>query len=187
MLIKLLYILLREMSLSFFIIKVFFCFLAVSKTSTKKFDLSGSLIPDVYPEGDPSEYALPIFVEEPKNQYTARGSPANLVCKVAHAVKVHFVCNDEVMTSTSEEDMIDPEMSIRYTKITLEVKRSDAMDVLGKYVCKCQAASAQGEVSSQDASVNVACKLKLLYRVCHVRPCVTNFFSLRPYRNDYGN
>ena len=57
--------------------------------------------------------------------------------------------------------MIDPEMSIRYTKITLEVKRSDAMDVLGKYVCKCQAASAQGEVSSRDASVNVACKLKL--------------------------
>ena len=114
----------------------------------------------MYPEGDPSEYALPIFVEEPKNQYTARGSPANLVCKVAHAVKVYFVCNDEVMTSSSEEDMIDPVMSIRYTKITLEVKRSDAMDVLGKYICKCHATSAQGEVSSREASVNVACKFK---------------------------
>lgn len=132
------------------------CFLfAASKAS---FDLSGSLIPDVYPEGDPSLYALPIIQEEPKDQYTAKGNPAVLECKVAHATKVNFVCNDEVMSSTSEEHLVDPETSIRYTKIRLEVKRSDAMDVLGKFVCKCRAVSNKGEVDSRDASVSVACE-----------------------------
>jgi len=52
------------------------------------FDLSGSLLPQVYPQGDPAEYALPVFMIEPKDQYTAKGIPATLECKVAHAVKV---------------------------------------------------------------------------------------------------
>jgi hypothetical protein len=68
------------------------------------------------------------------------------------------VCNDEIMVSTSEDELVDPEMSVKYTKIRLEVKRSDAMDVLGKFVCKCHAASNKGEVVSREASVNVACK-----------------------------
>ena len=126
--------------------------------TTPAFDLSGSLIPDVYPEGDPSQYALPIFMEEPKNQFTAKGFPANLECRVAHALKVNFVCNDEVMASTSEAHVIDPETSIRYTKIVLEIRRSDAMDVIGKFVCKCRATSSKGEVDSRDASVSVASK-----------------------------
>ena len=136
------------------------CLFSGSKTSptTSSFDLSGSLIPDVYPEGDPSQYALPVFLEEPKDQFTARSSPALLECKVAHAIKVYFVCNDEIMASTSEDELVDPEMSVKYTKIRLEVKRSDAMDVLGKFVCKCHAASNKGEVASREASVNVACK-----------------------------
>ena len=72
--------------------------------------------------------------------------------------QVNFVCNDEVMASTSEDHLIDPETSIRFTKIRLEVKRSDAMDVLGRFVCKCHAASNKGEVDSREASVSVACK-----------------------------
>ena len=133
--------------------------------SKAAFDLTGSLIPDVYPEGDPSLYALPVFLEEPKDQFTAKGNPAVLECKVAHAIKVNFVCNDEVVGSTSEEHLVDPETSIRFTKISLEVKRSDAMDVLGKFVCKCRAASNKGEVDSRDASVSVACEFFTFYFV----------------------
>jgi hypothetical protein len=91
---------------------------------------------------------------------------------VAHAVKVYFVCNgDEVMASTSEDHLVDPETSIRYTKIRLEVKKSDAMDVLGKFVCRCHAASNKGEVTSSDASVSVACKIfghPFLMKLCTV-------------------
>jgi hypothetical protein len=57
-------------------------FISGTQTSTlappKDFDLSGSLLPDVFPEGDPSQYALPVFLEEPKDAYTARGVPAKL-------------------------------------------------------------------------------------------------------------
>ena len=67
------------------------------------------------------------------------------------------------MVSTSEDELVDPVMSIRYTKISLEIKRSDAMDVLGKFGCKCQAASNKGEVASREASINVACKSSFLH------------------------
>ena len=49
-----------------------------STQSPKGFDLSGSLLPEVFPEGDPSQYALPVFLSEPKDAFTARGFPAKL-------------------------------------------------------------------------------------------------------------
>ena len=80
------------------------------------------------------------------------------------------------MVSTSEDELVDPVMSIRYTKISLEIKRSDAMDVLGKFGCKCQAASNKGEVASREASINVACKSSFLH--CYF---FFNFFVRRLY------
>jgi hypothetical protein len=73
-------------------------------------------------------------------------------------LKAYFVCNDEVMTSTSENNLIDPATSMKYTRVKLEVTRSDAMDVLGKFTCKCHAASSKGEVASGEAVVKIACK-----------------------------
>jgi hypothetical protein len=35
-------------------------FFAESTPSPKDFDLSGSFLPDVFPDGDPSQYALPV-------------------------------------------------------------------------------------------------------------------------------
>jgi hypothetical protein len=78
---------------------------------------------------------------------------------VAHALKAFFVCNDEVMDSKSDSNLVDPSTSIKYTRVTLEVSRDEAMDVLGKFTCKCHATSTKGEAVSSEAIVRVACKL----------------------------
>jgi hypothetical protein len=47
---------------------------------------------------------------------------------------------------------------MKLTKATLEVSKSDVMDILGKFTCKCHAASSKGEVVSSDAVVKTACE-----------------------------
>ena len=60
-------------------------------TSDSTLDLSGNFLPDSFPEGvDPSQYALPVFLQEPKDTYTARGATATLTCSAAHALKAYF-------------------------------------------------------------------------------------------------
>jgi hypothetical protein len=56
----------------------FFFILGLISSTDADFDLSGSLLPDVFPEGDPSLYALPVYLEQPKDVYTARGVMAKL-------------------------------------------------------------------------------------------------------------
>ena len=73
-------------------------------------------------------------------------------------MKAFFVCNDEVMDSKSENNLMDPSTSIKYTRVTLEVSRDEAMDVLGKFTCTCHATSTKGEAMSSEAVVRVACK-----------------------------
>ena len=55
-----------------------FFVLGLDSSTSSDFDLSGSLLPDVFPEGDPSLYALPVYLEQPKDAYTARGVMAKL-------------------------------------------------------------------------------------------------------------
>ena len=126
-------------------------------------DLSGNFLPDSFPEGvDPSEYALPVFLQEPKDTYAARGASATLTCRAAHALKAYFSCNDETKTAVSEEDLEDKKSGMKYKKVSIEVTRNDVMDVLGKFSCKCHASSAKGEVVSAEAVVKQACKLGFL-------------------------
>jgi hypothetical protein len=65
------------------------------------------------------------------------------------------------MTSTSETSEVDAATSMKATLATLEVTRSDVMDVLGKFTCKCHAASNKGEVVSNEAVIRTACKTTL--------------------------
>ena len=133
----------------------------VSPSST--LDLNSNFLPETFPQGiDPSQYALPVFLEEPQDTYTARGAPATLTCRVAHALKAYFRCNEEAQTSGSEEDLED-EKGMKYKKLSIEVSRSDVMDVLGKFSCKCHASSAKGDVESTEAVVKSACKFKNNY------------------------
>ena len=115
-----------------------------------------NLLPESFPEGvDPSQYALPVFLQEPQDTFAARGASAILSCKAAHALKAHFTCNDEEVEGT-EEDLI--ENGVKLKRLSIEVSRSDLHLVLGKFTCRCHASSAQGEVVSSEAAVKSACK-----------------------------
>ena len=122
-------------------------------------DLSGNFLPDSFPEGvDPSQYALPVFLQQPKDTYAARGASATLTCHAAHALKAYFTCNEEIKNTVSEEDLEDKKTGMKYKKISIEVTRNDVMDVLGKFSCKCHASSAKGKAVSDEAVVKQACK-----------------------------
>jgi len=113
-----------------------------------------NLLPESFPEGvDPSQYALPVFLQEPQDTFAARGASAILSCKAAHALKAHFTCNDEEVEGT-EEDLI--ENGVKLKRLSIEVSRSDLHLVLGKFTCRCHASSAQGEVVSSEAVVKSA-------------------------------
>ena len=73
-----------------------------------------SLLPSKYPaESD----ALPVFLEEPKGAYASKGVPAVLACKVAHALKVYFTCDEQHMKPDKEENLVDPETGIRLVRL----------------------------------------------------------------------
>ena len=121
-------------------------------------DLSSPLLPDHLPEGDPENYALPVFLEQPVSTYTSKEVTGNLSCRAAHATNLYFVCNEEKTNPTEEKDGLDEKTKSRYKEVRLELKRSQVMDVLDEFSCQCVAVSNQGEVVSNLVTVDVACK-----------------------------
>ena len=79
---------------------------------------------------------------------------------MAHAKTVHFTCDGEEMKSSTEQDGVATIGSTKskYKEITIDVRRSQVLDTLEKFSCKCHASSSQGEVESQPALVEIACK-----------------------------
>ena len=45
-------------------------------------DLSSSFLPEKLPEGDPKDFALPVFLQEPQDTYASKEAAATLSCKV---------------------------------------------------------------------------------------------------------
>ncbi len=116
-------------------------------------------MPTSYPSGDPSAFALPVYLSEPSDAYATRVTNAVLQCRVAHALKAYFTCNDDIVDDGfNSTELIDPETSVRYLEASLEVTRDQVMDVLGKFTCRCHAASSRGDVVSREATVSRACK-----------------------------
>lgn len=119
-------------------------------------DLSSNLLPDSLPEGDPSTFALPVYLQQPKSTFTSKEQPGTLKCKAAHAFRVYFLCNEEVMKSTSENEGVDAASGSKFKYITLDVRRNQVLDILGDFSCKCYASSSQGHVVSESATVDIA-------------------------------
>ena len=145
------------------------CMTATVSPKPETLDLSSNFLPKSFPKGvDPSQYALPVFLEKPKDTYAARGASATLTCRAAHALKAYFSCNGEVREDSPDPelagDLEDPQTGMKYKKISIEVSRADVMDVLGKFSCKCHASSAQGEVESEEAVVKQACKFPISHQ-----------------------
>ena len=133
---------------------------SVSSVPASSLDLSSNFLPDNLPEGDPSEFALPVFLEEPKKTYATKERSGNLTCRVAHAKVVYFMCDGEKMKSSTEEDGVATvgNTESKYKEITINIRRSQVLDTLEKFSCKCHASSSQGDVESQAALVEIACK-----------------------------
>ncbi|CAB4055674.1 UNC5 [Lepeophtheirus salmonis] len=115
-----------------------------------------SIIPSVLPEGDPSNYALPIFLEEPSDAFAVKSQSAVLQCRVAHALGVHFQCNSEVVEPSGQKDLVEPESGARYTEATVEISREKIEEFFGDYNCACVAISRKGSVVSRYALVSYA-------------------------------
>ena len=83
--------------------------LVAGKRTTSRLDLSSSLLPEEYPDGDVSSYALPVFIQEPENAYTSKGKPGIIECRVAHARRAYFVCKNSTRGSSLADYRINNE------------------------------------------------------------------------------
>ncbi len=118
----------------------------------------GKLLPKVLPEGDPSKFALPVFLKEPVDTYLIKSRPATLHCRVAHALGVHFQCNSEVVEPSKREDHVEPETGVRYTEASVDISRDQVEEYFTEFYCACVAISGKGSVVSRHALVTNACK-----------------------------
>ena len=119
-------------------------------------DLSSEFLPDQLPAGsDLVHLALPIFLQEPADAFVVKGR-AELDCRVAHALSVHFQCNDEVQRQTATEDHVEPATGIRYTQARVQISRDQVEEFFGDYHCACVAVSGQGHSKSRLAYVTIA-------------------------------
>lgn len=108
--------------------------------------------------------SLPEFVQQPVDSYIIRGKSATLVCSVAYAAKAYFTCNGEAMAeSPFHQEKARVEGGTVVKTITLEVTRNAVEEFFGQFSCKCDAWSAMGKVSSDNVSVETACKLNKIY------------------------
>ena len=121
--------------------------------STKK------LLPDVLPSGDPTQFALPIFLKEPSDTFLIKSKPATLHCRVAHALRVFFQCNSENVEPSQKEDHVEPESGVRYTEASVDIDREQVEEYFSEFHCACVAISGKGSVVSRHALVTNACKL----------------------------
>ena len=112
----------------------------------------------------------PVFIENPVNSYIVRGASTSLKCKVVHADKAYFSCNGEAMAASEMHKEVDKieisqneEMeAINVKTLSLQLNRVDIEEFFGLYTCRCDAWSAKGMTSSNNATVEVACKWKHL-------------------------
>ena len=121
-------------------------------------DLSSSFLPDSLPEGDPSEFALPVFLHEPQNTFASKDAAGSLSCRAAHAKTLYFTCDDMKMKTQSESEGRDDVTGSSYKEVVISVRKAQVLDTLHDFTCICHASSAQGNVQSREALVEIACE-----------------------------
>lgn len=101
----------------------------------------------------------PIFIKEPMNTFVVKNKAATLHCRAVHALTLRFKCNGPA-GETSSVDLVDPMTGVRIVDASLNVTRDNVEEYFGKdkYKCECIAWSSIGEVRSQPATLDVACK-----------------------------
>lgn len=114
---------------------------------------------------DHNSSPLPVFLEEPTDTYVIKNKPAALACRAAHALQVYFQCNGERLEHMSGElhphmEFVDPQTGIRNVELTVNITRDDVEEYFGteSFKCECVAWNSLGQIKSQPAVVDVACK-----------------------------
>lgn len=114
---------------------------------------------------DQQSVPLPVFLEEPTDTYVIKNKPATLSCRATHALQLYFKCNGERVQTTSGElhphqEFVDPQTGVRNVELSVNITRDDVEEFFGKdkYMCECVAWSSRGQIESQPAVVDVACK-----------------------------
>lgn len=107
---------------------------------------------------------LPIFLAEPQNAFVVKNRPAVLHCRAAHALKVYFKCNGARKVETVENWFVDPQTGVRIVEADTNVTRDMVEEFFGKekFKCECYAWNGRGNIKSQPATVEVACKSTFL-------------------------
>lgn len=103
---------------------------------------------------------LPVFLQEPKDTFVIKNKPAILYCKAAHALKVYYRCNGARNPPAVLADFVDPQTGVRVIEAECNITRNMVEEFFGreKFKCECFAWTSRGEIKSQPATIEVACK-----------------------------
>lgn len=117
---------------------------------------------------------LPVFLTEPVNSFVVKNKPATLHCKAAHALQIYFRCNNERKDDSQQQDFVDPHTGTRIVDCEFNVTRDLVEEYFDKeYKCECIAWSGSGQIKSQPAIIDVACK----YTQSNSPAIISGFFS----------
>lgn len=105
---------------------------------------------------------LPIFLVEPQNAFVIKNRPATLHCRAAHALNIYFKCNGAKKVETTDNWFVDPQSGVRIFEAEVNVTRDMVEEYFEKFKCECYAWSGRGNIKSQPATVEVACKLAFI-------------------------
>lgn len=104
--------------------------------------------------------ALPIFLVEPQDAYVVKNRPAKLQCRAAHSLRLYFKCNGAKNVESVQSEFVNPQTGVRIMEADANVTRDMVEEFFGKekFKCECYAWSGRGNIKSQPAFVEVACK-----------------------------
>lgn len=103
---------------------------------------------------------LPMFLLEPQHAFVVRNKPAVLRCRAANALQVYFQCNDVRSVASTQFEFVDPQSGVRIVEAECNVTRDQLDEYFGedRFTCTCNAWSSRGDIRSQPAVVELACK-----------------------------
>lgn len=112
-----------------------------------------------------SSDALPIFLLEPQDAYVVKNRPAKLQCRAANALRLYFKCNGAKNVESVQFELVNPQTGVRIMEADANVTRDMVEEFFGKekFKCECYAWSGRGNIKSQPAFIEVACKYFLLF------------------------
>ncbi|KAL4704013.1 hypothetical protein ACJJTC_018053 [Scirpophaga incertulas] len=94
------------------------------------------------------------------NFHHSLNKPATLRCRAANALQVYFKCNDVRSVSSTQFEFVDPQSGVRIVEAECNVTRNQVEEYFGedRFTCTCYAWSSRGDIRSQPAVVELACK-----------------------------